>query len=165
MRVRAVATMVWSSAASSMPSTSPDMMARIWRWVYVRNPPSDGGVAPEPPGASGRGAPEPDGWTSVAVAMKSLPEAGFERSLLPLLIGTVCRNRNYPELVTTSPPLDRRKQRAVVTRRAIRRAALELVAEHGLDAVNVEQIAERADVGYRTFFNHFACKEDALVEP
>jgi AcrR family transcriptional regulator len=53
----------------------------------------------------------------------------------------------------------------MATRAAIRRAALALVAEHGLDGVSVEQIAERADVGYRTFFNHFSNKEDALVEP
>jgi AcrR family transcriptional regulator len=51
-----------------------------------------------------------------------------------------------------------------VTRDAIRRSALELVAERGLEDVSVEQIVERADVGYRTFFNHFGCKEDALVE-
>jgi AcrR family transcriptional regulator len=66
--------------------------------------------------------------------------------------------------VQTGQPLDRRKRRSLATSDAIRRAALELVAEHGLEQVSVEQIAERADVGYRTFFNHFGCKEDALVE-
>jgi AcrR family transcriptional regulator len=59
--------------------------------------------------------------------------------------------------------IDRRARRSQATREAIRSAAMELVAEHGLEAVSVEQIAERADVGYRTFFNHFTCKEDALV--
>ena len=67
--------------------------------------------------------------------------------------------------MTTVEPVDRRKRRSLATCDAIRRAALELVAEHGLEQVSVEQIAERADIGYRTFFNHFGCKEDALVEP
>lgn len=31
--------------------------------------------------------------------------------------------------------------------------------------MSVELIAERANVGYRTFFNHFANKVDALVDP
>lgn len=60
--------------------------------------------------------------------------------------------------------VDRRARRSQATRAAIRSAAMELVTERGLDAVSVEQIAERADVGYRTFFNHFTCKEEALVE-
>src|SRR4051812_5986293 len=60
---------------------------------------------------------------------------------------------------------DRRRTRTLATRASISRAALELVAEHGLEAVTIESIAERADVGYRTFFNHFANKEDAVVDP
>ncbi|PWH07938.1 TetR family transcriptional regulator [Brachybacterium endophyticum] len=43
------------------------------------------------------------------------------------------------------------------------RAALELVAEHGLDGVTVEMIAERAGVSPRTFFNHWATKETAIL--
>jgi AcrR family transcriptional regulator len=62
------------------------------------------------------------------------------------------------------PTPDRRRQRSLLTRNAIRRSALELVAARGLEDVSVEQIVERADVGYRTFFNHFSNKEDALVE-
>src|ERR1700684_2261557 len=59
---------------------------------------------------------------------------------------------------------DRRRTRTLATRESIRRAALQLVAERGVEAMTIEGIAERAGVGYRTFFNHFANKEDALVD-
>jgi AcrR family transcriptional regulator len=49
------------------------------------------------------------------------------------------------------------------TRRAIAGAAQELVLEHGLDAVTIDQIANAADVSPRTFFNYFASKDEALV--
>jgi len=62
------------------------------------------------------------------------------------------------------PLLDRRERRRRATREEISRAAIELVAERGLDKVTVEAIAERADIGYRTFFNYFTSKEEALVE-
>lgn len=50
-----------------------------------------------------------------------------------------------------------------MTRRALRRAALELGLEHGLAAVSVEAIASRAGVSTRTFFNYFDTKEDAAL--
>ena len=49
------------------------------------------------------------------------------------------------------------------TRRAIRSAALDLAVDVGLDALTVEDIARRAEVSPRTFFNYFRHKEDALV--
>lgn len=49
------------------------------------------------------------------------------------------------------------------TRRALRTATVELGLERGLDAVRVEEIAERAGVSTRTFFNYFAVKDDAAL--
>lgn len=57
---------------------------------------------------------------------------------------------------------DRKKRQ---TRKALSRAAVDLVAEHGLDRVTVEEISAAADVSPRTFFNYFAGKEEAVLAP
>ena len=61
--------------------------------------------------------------------------------------------------------LRERKKRE--SREAMHLAALELVAEHGLAHVTVEQIAERAGVSQRTLFNYWGTKEAVVlgVEP
>ncbi len=57
------------------------------------------------------------------------------------------------------PKEGRRERRARETRRKILNAALELFAERGMEAVTVEEIADRADVARGTVFNYFATKE------
>ena len=55
-----------------------------------------------------------------------------------------------------------RERKKLATRLSIHRAALQLVAERGL-GVSVEDIAERAEVSPRTFFNYFPSKDDAIL--
>lgn len=55
---------------------------------------------------------------------------------------------------------ERKKQQ---TRGAIHDAALELVTEHGLAGVTVEEICAAAGVSSRTFFNYFPSKGDAAL--
>ncbi|MGM1064454.1 TetR/AcrR family transcriptional regulator [Saccharothrix sp. Mg75] len=57
---------------------------------------------------------------------------------------------------------DRKKRQ---TRDALSRAAVDLVARHGLDHVTVEDVSAAADVSPRTFFNYFATKEEAVLGP
>jgi len=59
--------------------------------------------------------------------------------------------------------LGRRERKKLANTRAIARAALLLAVEHGPDGVTIDQISEAADVSPRTFFNHFASKEDAIL--
>lgn len=42
-------------------------------------------------------------------------------------------------------------------------AAIELFRKQGFDTTTVEQIAEKADVAYKTVFNHFPVKEEIIM--
>ncbi|MGY1727898.1 TetR family transcriptional regulator [Geodermatophilus sp. SYSU D01062] len=56
-----------------------------------------------------------------------------------------------------------RERKKLATRSALHAAALHLVAERGLDGVSVDDVAERAGVSPRTFFNYFPTKDDAVL--
>lgn len=57
--------------------------------------------------------------------------------------------------------IDRRVQR---TRQALRSALLELIREKSYDAISVEEITQRANLGRATFYLHYKDKEDLLVD-
>ncbi|WP_164704713.1 TetR family transcriptional regulator [Blastococcus litoris] len=56
-----------------------------------------------------------------------------------------------------------RERKKLATRQALHLAALQLVAERGLEDVSVDDIADRAEVSPRTFFNYFPSKVDAII--
>lgn len=59
--------------------------------------------------------------------------------------------------------LSLRERKRTDTFKALHDAAAELVLEHGLNNVTVDEIADRAGVSPRTFFNYFPSKEDAVL--
>ena len=61
-------------------------------------------------------------------------------------------------------PSDRRSRKRLATRQAISVAADRLFRKRGFDHVTVDEIAEAADVGRMTVFNHFARKEDMFFD-
>jgi AcrR family transcriptional regulator len=66
---------------------------------------------------------------------------------------------------TSGPPSEpgRRERRRAETRDRILRAAMQLFAERGFNAITVGEITEAADVGKGTFFNYFPSKEHVLT--
>ncbi|WP_346384519.1 TetR/AcrR family transcriptional regulator [Nocardioides sp.] len=54
---------------------------------------------------------------------------------------------------------DRRKREV---RERILESAFDLFLSQGMDATKIEDICERADVANRTFFNHFATRQDMI---
>jgi AcrR family transcriptional regulator len=61
----------------------------------------------------------------------------------------------------TEAKTDRRTER---TRRALMTAFVDLLLAEGYEAVTVERIVERANVGRSTFYIHYKSKEDLLKE-
>jgi AcrR family transcriptional regulator len=63
----------------------------------------------------------------------------------------------------TEPQLSLRERRRAETTTLVAEAALDLALASGWDAVTVEDIATRAGISRRTFFNYFATKDEALL--
>ncbi|WP_328360527.1 TetR/AcrR family transcriptional regulator [Streptomyces sp. NBC_00445] len=61
---------------------------------------------------------------------------------------------------TSAPPSNRFERRRAETRRALVRAARQILAETGDTGASIQAIAERADVGFGSFYNHFASKTE-----
>src|SRR5690242_6534123 len=59
---------------------------------------------------------------------------------------------------TSAPPRNRFERRRAETRQALIRAARQILAETGDTSASIQTIAERADVGFGSFYNHFESK-------
>lgn len=69
-----------------------------------------------------------------------------------------------PDMIAAMPqqPSSRGQRRKLRTRTALIEAAQEIFAERGDLEVSIQQITEAADVGFGTFYNHFATKAELL---
>jgi AcrR family transcriptional regulator len=68
---------------------------------------------------------------------------------------------NRPASIGEAPRTDRR---ILKSKKALRDALVELIQEKGYDAVSVEEITQRANVGRATFYLHYKDKEELLLE-
>ncbi len=58
--------------------------------------------------------------------------------------------------------VNRLERRKLEVREKILAAAFELFLDKGVSATTIEEICDRADVANRTFFNHFATRQDMI---
>ncbi len=56
-----------------------------------------------------------------------------------------------------------RDRKRLLTRKRLEWAAIDIVADAGLEALTIDAISDRAEVSPRTFFNYFDSKEDAIL--
>lgn len=65
------------------------------------------------------------------------------------------------ERLMTDEKLDRRVQR---TRELLQRALMQLIDEKGYDAITINDITERANLGRTTFYLHYQNKDDLMLD-
>jgi len=58
--------------------------------------------------------------------------------------------------------LNRHQRRKIRTRKQLEQATKELLIEKGYDAITIQEIVDRADLGRGTFYLHFQDKEQAV---
>lgn len=66
-------------------------------------------------------------------------------------------------LAGEAAPQDLRERRKQQTRTTLVRLARKFTHEHGLAGFTLEELCEAAGISRRTFFNHFASKDDAVL--
>lgn len=64
-------------------------------------------------------------------------------------------------MITVMEHIDRRIRR---TKKLLGDALIALALEKDFDDVTIQEITDRADIGYRTFFRHYADKEELLID-
>ncbi len=62
----------------------------------------------------------------------------------------------------SAPQLNRFERRKLRTRNRLKQATVDLMLENGYDAVTIQDITDRADLGRGTFYVHFNDKEDIV---
>jgi len=67
------------------------------------------------------------------------------------------------EKSSKKPSKNRQQKRAKRTRKKLKEAALDVFSEKSIDAVTVEEITEKADVGKGTLYQHFDDKEEIVI--
>jgi AcrR family transcriptional regulator len=65
-------------------------------------------------------------------------------------------------VVETPNGLSRTERRRAQTRASLIKAAREIIAERGVDALRVSDVTQRADVAFGTFYNQFRTKDDII---
>jgi len=61
-----------------------------------------------------------------------------------------------------TPPLSRHARRRIQTRKLLIQTALQLILEEGYEAITIQDITDRADLGRGTFYIHFKDKEELV---
>ena len=61
-----------------------------------------------------------------------------------------------------TPPLSRHERRRQQTRKLLIQTTLQLVLEKGYDAITIQDITDKADLGRGTFYIHFKDKEEVI---